>query len=102
MGLVTMTKEKLYRKTVHLEGIDIFNQYDKAMVPRSKNWEIAHHQIADTKQKETYTTFLSQDQGDINRALSKLSERMLVSDRVRTINRVPKYRIIKGQVVRSN
>ena len=96
-----MTKEKLYRKTVHLQGLDIHNMLERSMIPRSKNWEIAHHQIEDAK-KETYTTFLSQDQGEINRALSKLTERMLISDRVRTANNIPKYRIIKSDIVRAN
>jgi hypothetical protein len=71
-----------------------FNLSDTAQFQPDKDIEIKWQQDADLKKNnETHASFIGNNKTEINNQLSKLSNHIL-SERVRTLNEIPKYRII--------
>lgn len=83
--------DTLFHKSVILKDFDIHK--DIHSIPLSKGLEISHRQ---KENKEDYITLAGTKQ-QIN---SYLQDAPILSDRLRTLNSLPKYRVINSKKVR--
>ena len=82
----------LYRKTVRLKNFDFYKDVPKLRLPVGME---AQHKKLDNN--EAFATYIHNSKEEIN---NKLAELPILSDRVRTLNQVPKCRIINTKVER--
>jgi hypothetical protein len=81
--------------TVHLKNWD----WRKKYAPK-RGIDIAY-ELIDQKNKEAYATFYGSEKDNIyketiNDELANLEKKFILSDRVRTINNLPKFKVISS------
>ena len=85
-------------KNIQLNNFNIANGVE-SFEPQ-KNIEVKWFQDDESKHNnQTYASFIGNRKEDINNQLSALSNK-IVSERVRTLNNLPKMRIINSKVER--
>lgn len=85
--------DTLYSKNAILKNINIQNRNDILKIPTPKGLDITHRQMPNN---EDYVTLQGTKQ-QINTYLQDAPE---LSSRLRTLNNLPKYRIINSKQVR--
>ena len=78
-------------KTVNLKNWNISNV--RNFTPYKEGVEVKWHQ---DEKDETYASIIANNKQEINKQLDLMSKNIL-SERVRTLNNVPKFRIINTQ-----
>jgi len=85
--------DTLFHKSVILKNINIQNRNDILGIPIKEGLDITHRQMPNN---EVYSTL----QGTKEQINHYLQSAPLLSDRLRTLNNLPKYRIINTKKVR--
>jgi len=85
--------DTLFHKSVILKNINIQNRNDILKIPIKEGLDITHRQM---ENNEVYSTL----QGTKEQINHYLQNAPVLSDRLRTLNNLPKYRIINTRKVR--